>query len=60
MRVGHRRDIARRARQQGVRLTTLMRLVDALGASPDELLSGASMPVIETRQGTAPTQHVHP
>lgn len=28
-----------------VRLTTMMRLVDALGASPEELLSGLSLPV---------------
>jgi transcriptional regulator with XRE-family HTH domain len=28
-----------------VRLTTLMRLVDALGTSPEELLNGLSLPV---------------
>ena len=28
-----------------VRLTTFMRLVDALGVSPEELLSGLSLPV---------------
>jgi len=28
-----------------VRLTTLMRLLDALGAPPDELLSSLSLPV---------------
>jgi transcriptional regulator with XRE-family HTH domain len=28
-----------------VRLTTLMRLVDALGAPPEELLGGLSLPV---------------
>jgi transcriptional regulator with XRE-family HTH domain len=39
-----------------VRLTTLMRLVDALGAPPQELLSGLRLPVRTTHSDESPQQ----